>query len=64
LEDFLGDPDDELQRIMKSPKFLRVKSSPNAPIRRMLWYSIQRPGIAVIRCPDGSKTEIEAGDRH
>jgi hypothetical protein len=64
LEDFLGDPDDELQRIMKSPKFLRVKSLPGASILRMLWYPIQRQGIAVIRCSDGSKTEIEGGDRH
>jgi hypothetical protein len=64
LQDFLGDPDDELQRIMKSPNFLRMKSSPNAPIRRRLWYPIQRHGIAVIRCPEGSKTEIEGGDRH
>jgi hypothetical protein len=63
LQDFLGDPDDELQRIMKSPKFLGMKSSSKAPIRRMLWYSIQRPGIAVIRCSDGSKTEIEGRDR-
>jgi hypothetical protein len=64
LQDFLGDLDDESQRIMKSPKFLPMKSSPNAPIWRMLWYPIQRHGIAVIRWPDGSKTEIEGGDRH
>jgi hypothetical protein len=63
LQDFLGDPDDELQRIMKSPKFLRMKSSTIAPIPRTLWYSIQRSGIAVIRCSDGSKAEIEGGDR-